>query len=171
MAYLPFSSDSSEQSISLLFTKVIGIHGPEQSFFPFNSQSPDWHWYSDSILHFGTVKCKRINCAGLGMSTGISFSGIPCISIIEMPQGTSGVSKDVPASTRIWRFCLLIWSLNCIKYKKKHQKTWFFDDLFFNFDGFSKFIQFLLYHSMAKDNFNKSKETTPTTSAALKVAP
>ena len=26
-------------------------------------------------------------------------------------------------------------------------------------------------HSMAKDNFNKSKETTPTTSAALMVAP
>ena len=26
-------------------------------------------------------------------------------------------------------------------------------------------------HSMAKDNLNKSKETTPTTSAALKVAP
>ena len=28
-----------------------------------------------------------------------------------------------------------------------------------------------LSHSMAKDNFNKSKETTPTTSTALKVAP
>ena len=27
------------------------------------------------------------------------------------------------------------------------------------------------HHSMAKDNFNKSKETTPTTSAALMVAP
>ena len=26
-------------------------------------------------------------------------------------------------------------------------------------------------HSMAKDNLNKSKETTPTTSAAIKVAP
>ena len=26
------------------------------------------------------------------------------------------------------------------------------------------------YHSMAKDNLNKSKETTPMTSAALKVA-
>ena len=29
----------------------------------------------------------------------------------------------------------------------------------------------LIIHSMAKDNLNKSKETTPTTSAALKVAP
>ena len=29
----------------------------------------------------------------------------------------------------------------------------------------------LAAHSMAKDNFNKSKETTPTTSAASKVAP
>ena len=29
----------------------------------------------------------------------------------------------------------------------------------------------LLDHSMAKDNFNKSKETMPTTSAALMVAP
>ena len=27
------------------------------------------------------------------------------------------------------------------------------------------------HHSMAKDNLNKSKETTPTTSAALKVVP
>ena len=31
--------------------------------------------------------------------------------------------------------------------------------------------QILAGHSMAKDNFNKSKETTPTTSASLMVAP
>ena len=30
---------------------------------------------------------------------------------------------------------------------------------------------YVTYHSVAKDNFNKSKETTPTTSAALKEAP
>ena len=32
-------------------------------------------------------------------------------------------------------------------------------------------LEYLIIHSMAKDNLNKSKETTPTTSAALKVAP
>ena len=29
----------------------------------------------------------------------------------------------------------------------------------------------IMYHSMAKDAWNESKETTPTTTAALKVAP
>ena len=32
-------------------------------------------------------------------------------------------------------------------------------------------VSLLQKHSMAKDNFDKSKETTPTTSAALMVAP
>ena len=38
---------------------------------------------------------------------------------------------------------------------------------FFIFTGYSAQSN----HSMAKDNLNKSKETTPTTSTALKVAP
>ena len=77
MAYVPFSSDPSKQSVSSLPTKSIGIHGPEQYVFPFSPQSPDWHWYSDLISHFGAVKQKSIRYPDLVMSSGNSFQGIP----------------------------------------------------------------------------------------------
>ena len=60
-------------------------------------------------------------------------------------------------------------SMNSIQQFLVHKKVLIYTVFRFSEKGEAKKPCNLTYHSVAKDNFNKSKETTPTTSAELMV--
>ena len=87
--------------------------------------------------------------------------------LLLWPEAEVGLDKDV-MSMGVWKFVN-----NGTLLRKVNRSSSFFAKVQgqVKFESPRTFVKTTTPVSMAKDNFNKSKETTPTTSAALMVAP